>query len=64
MIIFGIGNILFGMKGSAFILSTGFEKRWLPDDVEIVDGGTLGYVLLNIMSSCELLIIIDIKARR
>ncbi|MDD5168991.1 MAG: HyaD/HybD family hydrogenase maturation endopeptidase [Syntrophales bacterium] len=59
--ILGIGNILLKDEGFGVHFVSWFEKRWrLPEDVDIVDGGTLGYVLLDIMSRCERMIIIDI----
>jgi hydrogenase maturation protease len=61
LIILGIGNILLQDEGFGVHFVHWFETRWqLPDDVDIVDGGTLGYVLLNIMNSCERMIVIDI----
>jgi hydrogenase maturation protease len=61
LIILGIGNILLQDEGFGVHFVNWFEKRWqLPNDAEIIDGGTLGYVLLNIMSNCERMIIIDI----
>jgi hydrogenase maturation protease len=61
LIILGIGNILLQDEGFGVHFVNWFEKRWqLPDDVDIIDGGTLGYVLLDTMSRCERMIIIDV----
>ena len=61
LIILGIGNILLQDEGFGVHFVRWFENRWkLPDDAEIIDGGTLGYVLLEIMSRCEKMVIVDI----
>jgi len=61
LIILGIGNILLRDEGFGVHFVRWFEKRWqLPDAVEIIDGGTLGYVLLDIMSRCEKMIVVDV----
>lgn len=60
-IILGIGNILLKDEGFGVHFVRWFEQRWLvPGDVEIIDGGVLGYVLLEPMSRCEHMIIIDV----
>ncbi|MEN6475613.1 MAG: hydrogenase maturation protease [Syntrophaceae bacterium] len=59
--ILGLGNILLGDEGFGVHFVKWFEERHrLPDKVEIVDGGTLGYFLLDIMDRSSSMIIIDV----
>lgn len=59
--VLGIGNILMGDEGFGIHFTRWFSKRYRArDGVEIVDGGTLGYALLDIICSCEHLIIVDV----
>ena len=36
----------------------------IKENIRIVDGGTLGYALLDIICSCEHLIVIDIMIQK
>lgn len=61
VLILGIGNILHKDDGlGVFIVNeiAGTVKD-LPEDVEIADGGTLGYDLLPLMSGREKIVIVD-----
>ncbi|PKN10637.1 MAG: hypothetical protein CVU72_00515 [Deltaproteobacteria bacterium HGW-Deltaproteobacteria-7] len=59
--VLGIGNILMGDEGFGVHFVRWFSKRYrTPDDVRIVDGGTLGYVLLDIICRCDHLIVVDV----
>lgn len=59
--ILGIGNVLMGDEGFGIHFTRWFSSRYRPvDDVHIIDGGTLGYALLDIICSCEHLIIVDV----
>lgn len=59
--ILGIGNILMGDEGFGIHFSRWFSGRYrATNDVHIIDGGTLGYKLLDIICSCDHLIIIDV----
>jgi hydrogenase maturation protease len=58
--ILGIGNILLGDEGFGVHFVRWFDGRQrLPAGVTVVDGGTLGYVLLDTICSCERLIVVD-----
>ncbi|GAB6270802.1 MAG: HyaD/HybD family hydrogenase maturation endopeptidase [Smithellaceae bacterium] len=57
----GIGNILMGDEGFGVHFVRWFSKRYrTTDDVRIVDGGTLGYALLDIICSCDHLFVVDV----
>jgi hydrogenase maturation protease len=58
--ILGLGNILLGDEGFGVHFVRWFEDRYrLPTRVQLMDGGTLGYVLLDTVCNCDHLIIID-----
>jgi hydrogenase maturation protease len=59
--ILGIGNILMGDEGFGIHFTRWFSRRYrATDDVHIIDGGTLGYKLLDIICGCDHLIIVDV----
>jgi len=58
--ILGLGNILLQDEGFGVYFIRWFENRYrLPDSVAIVDGGTLGFGLFDIITSCKNIIVID-----
>jgi hydrogenase maturation protease len=59
--VLGIGNILMGDEGFGVHFVRGFAQRYREtNEVRIIDGGTLGYALLDIICSCDHLIVIDV----
>jgi hydrogenase maturation protease len=59
--ILGIGNILLEDEGFGVHFVRWISQRYHDtDQVRIIDGGTLGYGLLDIISSCRNLIVIDV----
>ena len=59
--ILGLGNILLQDEGFGVHFIRWFSERYrLPEAVDAIDGGTLGYVLLDILATCEHLIVIDV----
>jgi hydrogenase maturation protease len=59
--ILGLGNILLQDEGFGVHFAQWFSERYrLPEQVNVIDGGTLGYVLLDTLSRCEHLIVIDV----
>jgi len=57
----GLGNILLSDEGFGVHFISWFEKRYrCPDNVQLIDGGTLGLGLLDIITSSEKLIVIDV----
>ncbi len=58
--ILGLGNILLQDEGFGVHFTRWFGERYsLPDNVQIIDGGTLGFVLLDTVTSCERMLVID-----
>ena len=59
--VLGIGNILMGDEGFGVHFVRWFAKRYAAStELNIVDGGTLGYKLLDIICSCDHLIVADV----
>ena len=59
--ILGVGNVLLRDEGFGVHFVRHLTGRYrTPDGVRIVDGGTLSYALLDIICSCEHLIVIDV----
>ena len=59
--ILGIGNILLEDEGFGVHFVRWISQRYRDtDEIRIIDGGTLGYALLDIISSCRNLIVIDV----
>jgi len=59
--ILGVGNILLADEGFGVHFVKWLADRYQPDDrVRIIDGGTLGYSLIDIICSCDHLIVIDV----
>ncbi len=59
VLILGIGNTLMGDEGVGVHVVTSLEKALLPDNVELLDGGTGSFLLLEPMQSAEKVILID-----
>ncbi len=58
--IIGIGNILMGDDGFGVEVASYLEKNYnIPEQIQVIDGGTGGIMLEGYISSCESLIIID-----
>jgi hydrogenase maturation protease len=61
MTILGLGNILLQDEGFGVHFVRWFEKNYqVPEGVKIVEGGTLGYGLLDTVCSCDKLLVIDV----
>lgn len=59
--ILGIGNILLEDEGFGVHFVRWISGRYsATDEIRIIDGGTLGYALLDIVSGCRNLIVIDV----
>ena len=59
--ILGVGNILLADEGFGVHFVRWLSGRYKPsENVHIIDGGTLGYALMDIICSCDNLIVIDV----
>ena len=59
ILILGLGNILLGDEGVGVRVVEQLLSRPLPDKIEVIDGGTAGYELINFFEGKEKVIIVD-----
>lgn len=58
--ILGIGNLLLQDEGFGVSCVEELEKQYqIPEDVEVVDGGTAGIMLASFMEEVEILFVLD-----
>ena len=58
-LVLGLGNVIMGDEGIGVHVVRALEKRHLPPNVECLDGGTGGFVLLEPLQSAGHIILID-----
>lgn len=58
-LILGVGNVLLCDEGIGVRVIEFLQKQTLPDDIELVDGGTAGADLIDILADRETVIIVD-----
>jgi hydrogenase maturation protease len=61
-LVLGLGNVLMGDEGVGVHVVRALEKHALPGNVECLDGGTGGFVLLEPLQSASRIILIDAAA--
>ena len=59
VLVLGIGNILLRDEGVGVRVIEQMQTMHLPDDVELVDGGTAGADLLDVLAERRKVIVID-----
>jgi hydrogenase maturation protease len=59
ILVLGIGNILLRDEGVGVRVIEQMQNMHLPDDVELVDGGTAGADLLDVLAERKKVIVID-----
>ncbi len=59
IIILGIGNILLSDEGIGVHVANELMKMKMPPEVSVVEGGTDGFRLLNIITEADRLIVVD-----
>jgi len=59
ILVLGIGNILLRDEGVGVRVIEQMQKMRLPDDVELIDGGTAGADLLDVLAERRKVIVID-----
>ncbi|MBL7146939.1 MAG: HyaD/HybD family hydrogenase maturation endopeptidase [Phycisphaerae bacterium] len=59
VLVLGIGNILLRDEGVGVRVIEQMQKMHLPDEVELVDGGTAGADLLDVLAERRKVIVID-----
>jgi len=61
-LVLGLGNVLMGDEGVGVHIVRALEKRDLPDDIECLDGGTGGFILLEPLQNADRIILVDAAA--
>ena len=59
ILILGLGNILLGDEGVGVRVIEKLYSHPFPDEIEVIDGGTAGYELINFFEGKEKVIIVD-----
>ena len=59
IVVLGIGNILLRDEGVGIRVIQAMQDMALPDDVELVDGGTSGAGLIEAIADRSMLIVVD-----
>jgi hydrogenase maturation protease len=60
IMILGVGNLLFTDEGVGVRVAEALQDRYkFPENVRVVDGGTLGLNLLGVISEADYLIVVD-----
>ena len=59
ILILGVGNYLMGDEGVGVHLIQQMAKKELPDYIDILDGGTGGFLLLNCFEAYKTVIFVD-----
>ena len=58
-LVLGLGNVILGDEGVGVHVVRALEKEQLPPDVECLDGGTGGFILLEPLESADRTILVD-----
>jgi hydrogenase maturation protease len=61
-LVLGLGNILMGDEGVGVHIVRALEQHTLPLDVECLDGGTGGFILLEPLQQASRIVLIDAAA--
>lgn len=61
-LVLGLGNVILGDEGVGVHVVRAIEKHPLPANVECLDGGTGGFILLEPLQNAERIILIDAAA--
>ncbi len=61
-LVLGLGNVIMGDEGVGVHVVRALEEKTLPVDVECLDGGTGGFILLEPLQNAGRIILIDAAA--
>jgi hydrogenase maturation protease len=59
ILVLGLGSLLMGDEGIGVHAVRELEKRTLPSNIDVVDGGTAGVDILGLMEGYDQVVIID-----
>jgi len=58
-LILGVGNLLLSDEGVGVHVARRLQAATLPEDVEVLDGGTTGYELMDVVCGRDRLVVVD-----
>ena len=58
-LVLGLGNVIMGDEGVGVHVVRALEKQTLPANVECLDGGTGGFILLEPLQAADHIVLID-----
>jgi len=61
-LVLGLGNVIMGDEGVGVHVARALEKHTLPPNVECLDGGTGGFILLEPLQNADNIVLIDATA--
>jgi len=61
-LLLGLGNVIMGDEGVGVHVARALEKHTLPPNVECLDGGTGGFILLEPLQNADNIVLIDATA--
>lgn len=60
LLVLGVGNVYYGDEGAGVHLVHYLRKKYVfPDHVDVVDGGTLGWHLLDLIAAYDHVVLVD-----
>lgn len=59
IVVLGVGNLLLSDEGVGVHVANKMMEMDLPDGVEVVEGGTDGFHLMNVVTKADRLIVVD-----
>ncbi len=59
VVILGVGNLLLSDEGVGVHVANKFKEMDLPAGVEVIEGGTDGFRLMNVITGADRLIVVD-----
>ena len=61
-LVLGLGNVIMGDEGVGVHVVRALQPEQLPEGVEVLDGGTGGFILLEPLESADRIILVDATA--
>jgi hydrogenase maturation protease len=61
-LVLGLGNVIMGDEGVGVHVARALEKHTLPPNVECLDGGTGGFILLEPLQNADRIFLVDATA--
>lgn len=61
-LVLGLGNVILGDEGVGVHVARALETEQLPEGVEVLDGGTGGFILLEPLEAADSIILVDATA--